>query len=174
MDGTYLPTIESTAQIIVALTALGINPETDSRFVKNGNSAVDALCSYAINGGGFKHTLDGILDNMATEQGYYALTAYFRFLDGSTSLYDMKDVTVHMGEDHNFSEKPIENGNQNVNTDDKNNNDPVYRPNDVNNVQSPQTGDSTNLTVYFGLIILSCVELAFLAACISKCKEKQE
>ena len=29
---------------------------------------------------------------MATEQGYYALTAYFRFRNGETALYDMTDV----------------------------------------------------------------------------------
>ena len=29
---------------------------------------------------------------MATEQGYYALTAYFRFRNEETALYDMTDV----------------------------------------------------------------------------------
>ena len=29
---------------------------------------------------------------MATEQGYYALTAYFRFRNGEKRLYDMTDV----------------------------------------------------------------------------------
>ncbi len=97
-DGSFTGTdgvnAESMAQVIVALTALGINPETDSRFVKNGLSVVDALCSFAIDGGGFRHTADGKLDGMATEQGYYALTAYMRFLNGQTSLYDMNDVKI--------------------------------------------------------------------------------
>ena len=34
---------ESIAQVITACAAWGINPDTDSRFVKNGNSAVDAI-----------------------------------------------------------------------------------------------------------------------------------
>ena len=34
---------------------------------------------------------------MATEQGYYALASYYRFLNGQTSLYDMSDVTVQTG-----------------------------------------------------------------------------
>lgn len=38
--------------------------------------------------------MDGRLDGMATEQGYYALTAYMRLLAGQTSLYDMSDVTL--------------------------------------------------------------------------------
>ncbi len=97
-DGSFIGTdgvnAESMAQVIVALTALGINPETDARFVKNGLSVVDALCTFAVEGGGFKHTPDGKLDGMATEQGYYALTAYMRFLKGETALYDMSDVNI--------------------------------------------------------------------------------
>lgn len=37
---------ESCAQVIVACTAWGINPDTDSRFVKNGKSVVDALLAH--------------------------------------------------------------------------------------------------------------------------------
>ena len=39
---------ESIAQVIVALTSLGIDPHNDPRFVKNGNSVVDALLSFAV------------------------------------------------------------------------------------------------------------------------------
>lgn len=85
---------ESCAQVIVALTALGINPETDNRFVKNGVSVVDALCLFAVKDGGFAHVPNGGRNGMATEQGYYALAAYFRFLDKKTSLYNMSDVTI--------------------------------------------------------------------------------
>lgn len=85
---------ESSAQVIVALTALGINPDTDSRFIKNGYSAVDALYAYSVEGGGFRHVLSGNCDGMASEQGYYTLVAYSRLLAGKTSLYDMSDVTL--------------------------------------------------------------------------------
>ena len=86
---------ESCAQVIVALTALGIDPTKDSRFIKNGVSVLDALCSYYVEGGGFKHTSDGTLNGMATEQGYYALAAYYRLVNKQTSLYDMTDVCPH-------------------------------------------------------------------------------
>ena len=89
---------ESAAQVIVALTALGINPNTDPRFVKNGRSVVDALCDYYVEGGGFRHLPGGDRDGMATEQGYYALAAYYRFLNGQSSLYDMSDVTIETPE----------------------------------------------------------------------------
>ena len=85
---------ESCAQVIVALTALGIDPATDSRFVKNGSTVLGALAGFYVDGGGFKHTADGELNGMATEQGYYALASYYRFLNGQTSLYDMSDVTI--------------------------------------------------------------------------------
>lgn len=85
---------ESCAQVIVALTALGIDPHTDIRFVKNGYSVVDALCGFYVEGGGFKHIAGGSLDGMSTEQGYYALAAYFRFLNGQAALYDMTDVEM--------------------------------------------------------------------------------
>lgn len=89
---------ESIAQVIVALSALGIDADTDPRFIKNGISALDALYAFYIEGGGFKHVPDGELDGMATEQAYYALTAYFRMVEGKTALYDMTDV-VDMGGD---------------------------------------------------------------------------
>ena len=87
---------ESCAQVIVALTALGIDPTADSRFVKNGNTVLDALAGFYVTGGGFKHTADGERNGMATEQGYYALAAYFRFANAQTSLYDMSDVTIQI------------------------------------------------------------------------------
>ena len=88
---------ESCAQVIVALTALGIDPTADSRFVKNGLTVLDALAGFYVNGGGFRHTAGGERNGMATEQGYYALAAYYRFANAQTRLYDMSDVTIQTG-----------------------------------------------------------------------------
>ena len=88
---------ESCAQVIVALTALGIDPATDSRFVKNGHTVLDALAGFYVTGGGFKHVADKGRDGMATEQGYYALAAYYRFVNAQTRLYDMTDVAIQTG-----------------------------------------------------------------------------
>ncbi len=86
---------ESIAQVIVALTALGIDPATDTRFIKEGgNWIVSAIMDFYVEGGGFKHILDGSKDAMATDQGMYALVAYDRFINGKNSLYDMTDVEV--------------------------------------------------------------------------------
>ncbi len=65
---------ESCAQVILALTALGLSP-TDERFVKNGVSALDAALAYRLEDGSFSHLPDGETDAMATMQCYAALTA---------------------------------------------------------------------------------------------------
>ena len=95
-DGGYgdagSATSESCAQVVVALSALGIDPASDARFAKAGGSVFDALCAFAVPGGGFKHVADGEVNGMATEQGFYALVAYERLLSGKMSLFDMSDV----------------------------------------------------------------------------------
>ncbi|REK71176.1 S-layer homology domain-containing protein [Paenibacillus paeoniae] len=93
---------ESTAQVIVALSALGIDAHLDPRFIKNGRSAVDALLGFAAPGGGFYHIKagdesnggaePGFVDPMATDQAMYALVAYERLLQGENRLYDLTDV----------------------------------------------------------------------------------
>lgn len=44
------------SRTILGLTALGIDPAADSRFVKNGASPLDGLCAFACEGGGFRHS----------------------------------------------------------------------------------------------------------------------
>ena len=53
---------------------------------------MDALLSFAVEGGGFRHVANSGVNGMATEQGYYALAAYDRLRSGKTFLYDMTDV----------------------------------------------------------------------------------
>ena len=97
---------ESCAQVIVACTAWGINPDTDSRFVKNDNSVVDALLDhYLENEALFEHVANSGSDLMATEQASYALVSYKRFMNSKTALYDMSDVTFE-GKDEIVVGKP--------------------------------------------------------------------
>lgn len=85
---------ESIAQVITACTALGIDPDTDERFVKNGCSAVDAILEfYNPDSMDFSHIIGDGGNAMATDQASYALIAYQRFLNGRNSLYDMRDVS---------------------------------------------------------------------------------
>lgn len=88
---------ESIAQVMIALTALDINPVKDSRFIKNDNTLMDALMQFYVSGGGFRHVLkttagyDAPINGMATEQAYMAMGAYKRYLAGDNFVYDMSD-----------------------------------------------------------------------------------
>ena len=85
---------ESCAQVLCALSALGIDAKKDARFVKNGISVLDALLSFYDEGtGAFKHVITGEVDQMATEQAAYALAAYRRMTEKKNGLYQMSDVS---------------------------------------------------------------------------------
>ena len=86
---------ESAAQVVVALSALGLDSNTDSRFVKNGHSVLENLLTYEQADGSFWHLIDGsgnANNQMSAEQGTYALVAYDRYVKNKHSLYDMTDV----------------------------------------------------------------------------------
>ena len=88
---------ESCVQMIVALCELGI-PLTDTRFVKNGNTMLDSLLGFYVEGNGFLHTYDGSGSNlMSTEQAFYGIVAVKRATDGKNSLYRMSDA-IHVSE----------------------------------------------------------------------------
>lgn len=90
--------LESCVQVVVALCELGL-PLDDSRFVKNGQSVVDALLRYYQPGQGFLHTDDGGGNSqMATEQGLYALAALQRAANKQNSLYRMDDAADLVGQ----------------------------------------------------------------------------
>ena len=85
---------ESCAWVIVATTMWGINPDTDSRFVKNGKSVVDGLLShYLSDSATFEHIVGAGANGMATDQSCYALVAYNRFINNKAALFDYSDVT---------------------------------------------------------------------------------
>lgn len=64
----------SDAMVIIGLAAMGINPDTDSRFVKDGASLLDGLLSYT-NSSATGFTYAGSENALATEQGFRALIA---------------------------------------------------------------------------------------------------
>ena len=86
----YDGSCETVAQVIVALTELGISPE-DERFVRDGRTVKEILMSFAVDDGGFSH-LQGAekADLLATGQAFYALVAIKRAEGGESSLYRMK------------------------------------------------------------------------------------
>ena len=87
---TMTKTPETYAQIIVALSALGIDCETDERFAND----LDNMLTFALEDGSFEKAAGSGSNQMSTEQCFYALVAYSRFKNGQTSLYDMSDLAA--------------------------------------------------------------------------------
>lgn len=78
---------ESTAQAVIALCELGIAPDSDPRFVKD-KSALNALLSFRVSGGGFTHIAGGNENLIASEQALCALAAAARLENGGSGIFD--------------------------------------------------------------------------------------
>ncbi len=78
---------ESSAQVIIALCALGIDPAADPRFAAEGGTVVDALLTCRTTEGGFAHTPHGEYSPSADRQALCALVAMERLHSGKGSLY---------------------------------------------------------------------------------------
>ena len=94
---------ESTAQVLTALTSMGIDPLTDARFIKNGVTVPDGLLRYRLPDGSFTHSFTSDPDNpaasagnynyLATDQASYALVSLWRQQQGLNPLFDMRPDT---------------------------------------------------------------------------------
>ena len=97
---------ESCAQVVIALSALNLDANTDARFTKTVEgktlSVLGNLLQYRVaKSGGFKHQFaDKAVNEMATEQALCAMAAYARFTEKANALYDMTDAACA----HRFGE----------------------------------------------------------------------
>lgn len=82
-----VPNPESTAQVLTALSSLGIDCATDSRFIKNGNTLLDGINQFKLADGSFCHKTGEGSNETATVQVFYAMIAYLRMSRGQNSLY---------------------------------------------------------------------------------------
>ncbi|MBR5751095.1 MAG: DUF4430 domain-containing protein [Clostridia bacterium] len=73
-----IESLESTAQVVIALCALGTDPETRPDFVKNGASCVDAMLMYRLADGSFCHVQDSPSNLTATVQAFEAFVSLWR------------------------------------------------------------------------------------------------
>jgi hypothetical protein len=83
---------ESAAQVTIALCALGIDPLTDEKFIKNGSSPVDALLRFQTKDGGFSHILGENANANATMQAFFAMTVLDSFQKGGNSPYILENT----------------------------------------------------------------------------------
>lgn len=97
---------ESCAQVVIALSALNLDANTDARFTKTVEgktlSVLGNLLQYRVaENGGFKHQFaDKAVNEMAAEQALCAMAAYARFTEKANALYDMTDAACA----HRFGE----------------------------------------------------------------------
>lgn len=86
-------TAESTAQVILALTSLNINPVSDSRFIKDGNTALNGLERFKMSDGGYCH-MEGLSTNsIASYQCLCALVSVYKLQNGRGVFFDFSDKT---------------------------------------------------------------------------------
>ncbi len=85
------PNAESTAQVIMALCALGRDPWSDEQFIKDGNTLAEGLSDYRSIDGGFSHTAGAVANDMATSQVFAALSALYRMSQGECFLLDFEN-----------------------------------------------------------------------------------
>lgn len=104
--GTGYTSAESCAQVVIALSALNLDANTDARFTETVEgktlSVLGNLLQYRVaKSGGFKHQFaDKAVNEMATEQALCAMAAYARFTEKANALYDMTDAACA----HRFGE----------------------------------------------------------------------
>ena len=81
---------ESVSQIIVSLCSIGVDPQNDSRFIKNGINLLDALFYYQQEDGGFAHSYESDPSNPSAIPGESDSIA----TEGMSILYDFRPGSV--------------------------------------------------------------------------------
>lgn len=151
---------ESTAQVIVALSALGIDCTKDERFIKNGHNPIDGILLYSLPDGSFIHKAGTESSGTATVQTFYSMVAYLRMREGLTPLYvqDKNEIKLAsiLGElgnreiadnNQNESDRNNESG-KGSNTQDSSGND---------NITNSGLGSGYKLYAIIGILILCLI-----------------
>ena len=119
---------ESACQVISALTALGTDVQTDSRFIKNGNTLIDNILTFKNADGGFAHKENGKSNNIASYQALNSLVDYHNFISkGNTEIFEFEETEKNNSNKENIGRNDNNSNDKNsaVNIDSNNNNDSV-------------------------------------------------
>ena len=175
---------ESCSQVIAGLTMLDIDVLTDSRFIKDGNTAFDMLMRYYRNHGQFAHYEDGEGNAISTSQAYYAIAVMYESKNGTADKPTFEELSTVNEPSETVSQNSVEsdtdnnmnnaddnvNSNTNKNADSNSNNsvsnnaDNTSNGNTNNNAgNSVATGDSENIILLFGAGMISASVILALA-----------
>ena len=90
-DGTYssygVKNPESISQVIIALSALGIDAERDGRFIKNSNTLFNAIELFRTDDGAYTHSEGSGVNATATVQVFCAAVAYKNMENSDSPFY---------------------------------------------------------------------------------------
>lgn len=89
------PNPESAAQVLTALSALGIDCRYDDRFIKDGNNVIDGITTYQLGDGSFCHAMGGESNETATVQALYSLISFKRMTEGRSPLLVLDNCSLN-------------------------------------------------------------------------------
>ena len=197
-DGGYssygVPNCESSCQVLVALCSLGIDPKTDKRFIKNGNSVLYSILSYRLSDGSFSHSASQSSNEIATVQALYSLVALYRFENNDLPLFRLSNKSFAFGsnskneadspslkknspnnseitetESNANNSKPEESQDEQINESINENDTPEQKAEINNNSSKPKKHDSgPNLKLYAYLIIITIFAAVLIYLIISR------
>ena len=175
---------ESCSQVIAGLTMLDIDVLTDSRFIKDGNTAFDMLMRYYRNHGQFAHYEDGEGNAISTSQAYYAIAVMYESKNGTADKPTFEELSTVNEPSETVSQNSVEsdtdnnmnnaddnvNSNTNKNADSNSNNSVSNNAGNTSNGNtnnnagnSVATGDSENIILLFGAGMISASVILALA-----------
>lgn len=160
IGGTYGPSSETDAFVILGLTSIGIDPSGEE-FTKGNSNLVKAFLSYKGDNGAFNHN-DSLKNNMyATENAFRALIALKEFnekgiYDYYTSNIDLSALTVYKKTEDTTNKDEVNDGKKEDNKNESTTS-PVASKNKTSKTSTKsKTADNNNL------ISLSLVSLGAL------------
>lgn len=113
---------ESVSQVISALVALDIDIQSDTRFIKNGNTLIDNLLTFKNDDGGFAHTENGKSNNIASYQALNSLVDFYKNISqGNTDIFDFQDTKNNNSNSENTQQGNNKGSAININSNDDNN-----------------------------------------------------
>jgi hypothetical protein len=133
------PNAESTSQVLLALSTMKINCNTDSRFIKNGNTVYDGLLKYHNSDGSFSHTYGGNSNQLATVQALYATISLWRFENGKTAFFEFVSNNIQREISTKPEPKPNNSSSISSKPDSSSNSNNINRNNTSSYSQASQT-----------------------------------
>lgn len=102
-DGTYksygVKNSNSSSAVITALSAIGINADTDTRFIKGTASALDGLLAFKTTDNFFGYNNNTTKNALATEQAFRAIIAF----KGQNNIYDFSSLSEKAAQTKNIT-----------------------------------------------------------------------